>query len=226
MISHKHSTIFVHIPKNAGQSVEQVFLNDLGLSWEDRIVLLMGINTSPNIGPPRLAHLLARDYIEKSFISQELFDQYFKFAIVRNPWSRVYSFYKFLTKQRIEFNKFLKHRFYKDYFTSDKYSWFVRPQADYLFDDNDQLLVNYVGRFESIDEHFNHIKHKSCLSPGILLPNKNISKPKKLFNSLPFSLPASKAFSLPYTQVYNDYSIDLVSKLYEKDCSMFGYSFS
>ena len=157
MISHKHSTIFVHIPKNAGQSVEQVFLNDLGLSWEDRIVLLMGINTSPNIGPPRLAHLLARDYIEKSFISQELFDQYFKFAIVRNPWSRVYSFYKFLTKQRIEFNKFLKHRFYKDYFTSDKYSWFVRPQADYLFDDNDQLLVNYVGRFESIDEHFNHI---------------------------------------------------------------------
>ena len=225
MISHKHSTIFVHIPKNAGQSVEKVFLDDLGLSWEDRIVLLMGINNSPNIGPPRLAHLLAQDYTKNFFVSEQIFDQYFKFAIVRNPWSRVYSFYKFLTSQRIDFNKFLKHRFYKDYFCSEKYSWFVRPQADYLVDHNNNLIVDYVGRFESIDDHFNYIKRKSNLSPDVFLPKKNISKPKKIFGFLPLKFSPQKDMSVSYTKVYNDYSIDLVSRLYEKDCAMFGYSF-
>ena len=226
MISHKHSTIFVHIPKNAGQSVEKVFLDDLGLTWEDRIVLLLGVNISPNIGPPRLAHLLARDYTENFFISEKLFDQYFKFAIVRNPWSRVFSFYKFLTKQRIEFNKFIKYRFYEDYFCSEKYSWFVRPQADYLVDQNDMLLVDYVGKFELIDEAFDYIKPKSNLAGDITLPKKNISKSKSRLNFFPSRLSPFEIPNMPYTEAYDDYSIDIVSKLYEKDCSMFDYSFT
>jgi len=41
MISHKHKTVFVHIPKVAGQSVEQMYLADLGLNWSERAVLLL-----------------------------------------------------------------------------------------------------------------------------------------------------------------------------------------
>ena len=33
MISFPHKTIFIHIPKCAGQSVEETFLNDIGLDW-------------------------------------------------------------------------------------------------------------------------------------------------------------------------------------------------
>jgi len=173
-----------------------------------------------------LAHLLARDYTENYFISEQLFDQYFKFAIARNPWSRVFSFYKFLTRQRVEFNEFIKHKFYEEYFCSEKYSWFVRPQADYLVDNNDKLLVDYVGRFETIDEAFNFIKPKSNLPADALLPMKNISKPKSRLNLLPSTLTPFKIPTVPYNEAYNDHSIDLVSKLYEKDCSMFGYSFT
>ena len=36
MISDKYKCIFVHIPKVAGQSIEHVFLDLHGLTWETR----------------------------------------------------------------------------------------------------------------------------------------------------------------------------------------------
>ena len=38
MISHEHKTVFIHIPKCGGQSVETCFLDDLGLSNQSAIV--------------------------------------------------------------------------------------------------------------------------------------------------------------------------------------------
>ena len=57
MISHPHRTVFVHIPKCGGQSIETAFLADLGLGWKSRAPLLMGANDRPELGPPRLSHL-------------------------------------------------------------------------------------------------------------------------------------------------------------------------
>ena len=36
MLCHDYRTIFVHVPKTAGQSIEMVFLNKLDLTWEQR----------------------------------------------------------------------------------------------------------------------------------------------------------------------------------------------
>ena len=51
MISHKHKTVFVHIPKVAGQSVEQMYLADLGLNWSERAVLLLRPKLNTEKGP-------------------------------------------------------------------------------------------------------------------------------------------------------------------------------
>ena len=88
MISHEHRCVFVHIPKNAGQSVEHVFVDDLGLTWATRAPLLLRANDRPEIGPPRLAHLTAAEYLRHHYLSRALWDAYFTFAVVRNPWSR------------------------------------------------------------------------------------------------------------------------------------------
>lgn len=64
MISHKHRFIFVYIPKVAGLSIELYFLNNLGLDWKNRRPLLLMHNTEPEIGPQKLAHLLALDYVK------------------------------------------------------------------------------------------------------------------------------------------------------------------
>src|SRR4051794_30841719 len=96
MLSHQHQTIFIHISKCAGQSVENAFLADVGLTWETRAPLLLRANGDPRLGPPRLAHLPAADYVACGHVDAQTFERYFKFAIVRDPWSRAISLYRHL----------------------------------------------------------------------------------------------------------------------------------
>ena len=67
MICHQFKCLFIHIPKVAGQSIESAFLSELGLSWEQRASLLLKKNSNPLKGPPRLAHLTCKEYIEHQY---------------------------------------------------------------------------------------------------------------------------------------------------------------
>ena len=51
MLSHQHKKIFIHMPKTAGQSIETLFLDDLGLKWDQRGSLLLSRNTNRTLGP-------------------------------------------------------------------------------------------------------------------------------------------------------------------------------
>jgi hypothetical protein len=172
MISHKHKCIFIHIPKVAGQSIETSFLNDLNLNWENRRPLLLMHNSEPTIGPPRLAHLLAKDYVNYNYISKELFNDYYKFAFVRNPYSRAYSFYKYLKfSDSMSFDDFILKKF-KGKYLKKKY-WFLRPQYDYIYS-NGKCLIDFVGRFENLEHDFKQVASKFNLDQKLL--RKNISK--------------------------------------------------
>src|SRR3546814_8015112 len=88
MICHRWKTLFVHIPKTGGQSIEQVFLDRMELSWATRGPLLLTTNPDPEAGPPFLAHLTAQEYLSKGHLAPVDFDDYFRFTVVRNTWDR------------------------------------------------------------------------------------------------------------------------------------------
>ena len=69
MISEKYKTLFVHIPKTGGQSVEHFFLNLQNLDWNSRDKLLLRENKFRNFGPERLAHLTAIEYKKYGYLS-------------------------------------------------------------------------------------------------------------------------------------------------------------
>ena len=110
MISIHHKTIFVHIPKCAGQSIEAAFCADLGLDWDDHRHLL-GCMQRPRSWdealPNSLAHLTAHDYVEKAFCPPEMFEAYFKFAVVRDPVERLVSIWRY-RKVALEFSEFVR----------------------------------------------------------------------------------------------------------------------
>ena len=216
----------MHIPKVAGQSIEQFFLDLHGLTWEERDSLLLKLNRDPSLGPSRLAHLLASEYVDLGHVSADDYASYFKFAFVRNPWARLVSEYTARDRYKIiSFKEFVMHRFPEPDMHTDRYRHVI-PQYDYLYDASGELMVDFVGKFENLQDDFSTL----CSQLGIdnsTLPHRNASNDKKpgvkrLLEGL-FATPPKK--KLHYTEYYDDELIQHVGKLYEIDIETFGYSF-
>jgi len=233
MICHHYKCIFVHIPKCGGQSIEHVFIDSLGLDWDTRAPLLLRPNDKPELGPPRLAHLKAGDYVKYKYLTQEMFDEYFKFAFVRNPWSRMVSLYRYSRfGKELPFKPFLFDVFEGEYF--EKNRWFAGPQSEFVYSEDDCLMVDYIGRLESVESDFRTICGEIGL-PFSGVPHMNRSPdPDFLSGSrleqeaklLPESINQKHILSFDrYQDYYDQESADLVARFYERDIELFGYSF-
>ena len=82
MISHKHKCIFVHCHKCAGETIELAVLGKA-----DR-----GIGGDHYKGS-REKHFSVNRYIKK--YGENMWNNYFTFSFVRNPWDRVISWIRY-----------------------------------------------------------------------------------------------------------------------------------
>lgn len=224
MISKKHKCIFVHIPKTAGQSIESFFLDLLGLSWDERAQLLMRYNENPKLGPEKLAHLTAHEYIYYNHITKEKFSQYYKFSFVRNPWARLVSEYRWKYARNQSFQNFVLHGlpFKSDY--NDSYRH-ILPQYNFLYDKKGNLLVNFIGKFENLQSDFATVCENLNIDFSHLPfvnPSKAKSNIKKRIKHLLYN---RKLRINHYTDYYNNKTKEKVARMYAKDISTFNYKF-
>jgi hypothetical protein len=149
----------VHIPKCGGTSVEHVFLRDLGLTYEQRAPLLLRRATAGESAPPRLAHLTASQYVDLKYVPDWMFRDYLKFSVVRDPFARVASSYRYLNFDRIMSFRHFVEGFLPAATTSTTHSWhwFLRPQVDFILDSQSQRLVDSVVNLEKLDEQLPEI---------------------------------------------------------------------
>ncbi|TVQ46862.1 MAG: hypothetical protein EA365_04210 [Gloeocapsa sp. DLM2.Bin57] len=198
--NHKYQCIFVHIPKTAGTSFGRTI-------FENR--------------DPSVSHT---DCFYYRVFEPELFKQYFKFTFVRNPWDRLVSNYTYFLRsdhvnasQPSKATKFLTN--YQDFesFVIDlenpqmrEYLFTLghfRPQYEFICDYKLNLLVDYLGYFETLQEDFDKIVIK-LNRPELELPYLNPSKKGK-----------------DYKDYYTDRTKKIVGELYKTDIDLFGYSF-
>ena len=226
MISHKHKTIFVHIPKVAGQSIEMLFLKDQGLDWSSREQLLLRPKRPSEKGPARLAHLTARQYVELGYTDQATFDSYFTFAFVRNPYKRLLSFYKYLGYASvISLDGFIKKVLPEKL---EKKDFFFLPQYDYLYE-QEKLLVDFIGKLEHIDRDIQTVYSRAGIKK-VKLPHVNksgkgqkrglaalVKDPSLLTYFKPVNLVRESEISLSNVQKKQVY------QLYKNDFEVFGY---
>ncbi|RFN57971.1 sulfotransferase family 2 domain-containing protein [Marixanthomonas ophiurae] len=234
MILPEHKALFVHVPKAAGQSVENFLLQSLNKDRKaDGPDYLLRPNNNPAKGPKRLAHLTALDYVKYEYLSPKEFDDYFKFSIVRNPWSRMVSFYKFRGFSNLtSFNTFVS-KYLPKYFEDEH--WFFRPQTDFIFNEEDKLVVDFMGRLEQLDTDFSKIAQQLSV-PFTKLPKSNHSIEKGLISRKSYNLirkhpgiikyiSSSPKNNKKYKEMYNDTSRKIVENLYQKDIELLGYTF-
>lgn len=228
MLCHHYKCIFIHIPKAAGQSVEQVFLKALDLDWNTRAPLLLMPNDNPLLGPQSLAHLTAQEYVDKKYMTAEQFSSYFKFTFVRNPYERLVSTYIYFDYiKRYDFNYFIK-----EIVTSNLHERYTRhflPQTIYLTNDDGLSLVDFIGRMENLQNDFLAICKTIGLS-NASLPHTNKTKTnttsrkpiKKILESVE-DWNTRKRRRPTYFDYYDKEAFDLTNSLYEADFVRFGY---
>ena len=180
--------IFIHINKTGGTSIAKV------------------------IGLPKNNHFSVEEVMSK--IGEEEFNKAYVFCVVRNPWDKVVSHYKFRVKtnqtnmgdNHISFKEWVKQTYgaNKNPFYYDKPRMFA-PQSDWIKDNNGIIRVSNIIRFESLSNNFESIA-------------KSIGVKKKLPH-----LNATKKDS--YTEYYDKETIEIVRNWFKEDIERFNYSF-
>ena len=201
MISDEHQIIFVHLRRTGGNSIEHALggielLDRSGKptdTWDDR--LHRGRKRFKVDRRGHYMHDTARE-IREQF--PEKFERYFKFSIVRNPWAQMASHYlkRRPDGDRDQFPDYLE-QFDLENGTIPRFS---------LFDESGRQLVDFIGRFETLDADFDEACRRAGLKP-IPLPKHNAGK------------------TSTYRSLYNDHSRALVEDLFGEDIDRYGYAF-
>ena len=212
LISHKHRFIFIHIYKTAGSSVRTalrpfIFYSELQLPIL-RMFRRIGIRPPLILNPMPFedSHNSAAEAVK--VIGQKVFDKYFSFAFVRNPWDWQVSYYNF----HVKWTPRTPNPWIDQIKSFPDFTAYIRwrcanpeLQKDFIYSADEKLLVNFVGRYENINEDFQTI----CNRIGIRaeLPMANVSKTK------------------PYQEYYAPETVELVRKTFAADIRLFGYDF-
>lgn len=196
MINHNLKSIFIHVPKCGGTSIEHVLQNE--------------------------SFVHEKHYHTSHRELNKNYNSYYKFAFVRNPYDKIVSEYKWFTNTKhkypvkrvknfykgVDFKTFLKiftnwpksksnHNPNKgDYYHGLDYMHILQPINQ----------MSYIGRFENLQQDFNII----CNRIGITqqqLPHKYKIKHKH------------------YTEYYDEETKQIVAEKFAKDIEYFGYKF-
>lgn len=183
--------VFIHINKTGGSSIEQA----LKLAFE---------------------HKTAEE--KRGELGPRLWARAFKFTFVRNPWDKVVSHYSY----RVETNQTGMgdgHISFRDwvllaygardprYYDHPK---MFMPQSDWICDDDGTVLVDFVGRFESLDGDFQRVCERL----------KAFGRTAAV-NRLPHVKRSPRG---PYREYYDDETMKVVQAHFAADLVRFEYS--
>lgn len=224
IISYSRRFIFIHVYKVAGTSITEAlspYVYD-----QSRLVylpVLLGVlkrgivnhraltkyNFFPLVGIKqqllaRVGHAKAKEL--KDAFPRDVFDGFYKFAFVRNPWDWQVSIYHYslqrpwshaikLFKSFGSFENYLEWRIERG----------VELQKEFVLSASGELLVDFIGHYETLHEDFETICNRLGIEYN--LPHKNRSTHKD------------------FREYYKPHTKALVAEAFKEDIEFFGYQF-
>lgn len=191
----KYNSIFVHVPKVAGSSIERALYSTKG----------------------KVTHRTALEY--KKIYKGSFSDRY-KFAFIRNPYDKFVSAYEYLRQGgRNDFDKkwaeryILPHATFRDFvlalndteFRKKVCSWMhFKPQYLFVCDENKRVIVDFIGKYENLESDFGIVLNSLGLASN--LPHENKTKERNDF-----------------MEYYDSETKKIIEKIYEDDFTLFHY---
>jgi hypothetical protein len=168
-----------------------------------------------------------------AFECRHFIDDYYSFGLVRNPWDRMVSAFKWKSKiedkNEMNFRRYVvmklgndgcgqkRHgpRNMKNREKPPEHSFrdgqdafrHLMPQTRFVYDLKGNVMVDFLGRYETFEEDHNKLREELNLPKG-RVPISNVSKCKT-----------------NYKEFYDSESKKIVAKYYEEDIDNFKYTF-
>lgn len=209
LLSDSHNFLFLHIPKNAGSSINHALCH-LALTPErllaNRLLASIGIKVN-HYGPWRSRRFRRHSTATtiRNHLPGEVWQRLFKFAFVRNPWDRLVSQYKYILQvpahHRHRLVQTMKFAEFADYWTRGGYA----SQTAFVTDRTGEVILDFIGRCENIDEDFAHVCRE--LDVAVEIGHANRSRRKD------------------YRGYYDARSRDMVAARLRDELDMFEYTF-
>ncbi|NEQ10479.1 MAG: sulfotransferase family protein [Moorea sp. SIO4E2] len=216
LISYSHKFIFFHVTKAAGTSVKEAL--KVYATEPEKFKITRPpkeVNGKPNrfyeIWESSLWHAKAKD--AKKELPEEVYNNFYKFAFVRNPWDWQVSYYHFILKEQTH----IRHELVKSMGSFEKYlDWVINTknpfpkgatklQKEIITDDDGKLIVDFIGRYETLVQDFNYVCQVLNLKTS--LPHLN------------------KTTHRDYRSYYSETTKKIVAEYFQEDIELFGYTF-
>lgn len=213
MISHTYKCIFVAVPKTASSSIRRILgqppqfhLNICQIRYN----LQYHWTHYGGIGNRLMASLYLLLPVQKRIDrGNTLFDSYFKFGFVRNPWDRVVSLYL-----RREGAQMAGTTSFEEFVSWIRYSssTSIHPvphvnQLDWFVDPSGNLLVDFIGKFENLSDDWSYVSKQLGLDHPLPHVKKNPKRKKH------------------YTAFYTGETKRIIGEKFKTDIEYFGYDF-
>jgi hypothetical protein len=178
--------VFIHINKTGGSSIEKA----------------LGIG---------LDHSTAQEKFEQ--LGADAWQRKFTFTFVRNPWDKVVSHYHYRVNTNqtgmganpVPFDRWLQLCYVeRDPRYLDQERMFM-PQRRWLVNPQGEMLVEFIGRFENLQQDFTTVCERLSLRA-----------------ELGHAKPSGRG---SYRDYYDSASRDLIARCFEEDLQAFDYSF-
>jgi chondroitin 4-sulfotransferase 11 len=209
-VFNKLGCIFVHIPKCGGQSVSATLRKLDGspelISYckDDDFLANFKIKNR------WLNHCKAMEL--KLIVGESKFNHLFKFSFVRNPWDQMVSYYHYQLNEFKTSEQFRNDwpRISEIFHSSSSFKeWlkngiYVEPQSEFLIDKDNQLIVDFVGKFENIKSDFKIV----CKNLGVNLELLHLNQ----------------TTHEKYRNYYDDETYNLILNHFKVDIELFNYS--
>lgn len=230
ILSHRHRFIFIKTAKTAGTSIEIALSR---LCGPDDVITPMAaadealrapvgprnyiraagpfgwkkiVERHPRLfGKPRVGLDPAHDFynhmparLVRRYVGEEVWRGYYKFAFERNPWDKHVSAYGWRRRDdpnRLSFRDFVVGR--------------EKPRGWELYTEDDRVVVDFVGRFETLAADLALALRKAGVDAPLVLPHAK----------------SNAARGGDWRAAYDDETRALVAGLYAREIAAFGYSF-
>ena len=203
--------LFIHIPKTAGTYLRKNLKESFETEWD---------------GPSDPKHVPLADLYRRCKGEGVDISKLYTISLVRNPWSKLYSTWKFFGQLQYkeyfsgdtdidkDFNKWIQWTYSNDYDRSktrkglNLWRYVFNNQLNWFkSSDNEDYKVDKIIKMEDLDEE--------------IVPLAREIGMKRVFKGRE----NAQRYDIPYTQVYNQESIDLVAKYFADDIKTFDYNY-